>query len=488
MALQNEMNNLFPDKDSITKTVSYTTNEEGNNATDILRLTALDIPLGAESEIHTERLQEEFTQYLASGGLAGEAGQDGRTAEGNVDAGVNTAAGAMAGAHVAIAAASNIGLAAGMGKIGMGLISGKTPTPNVAPLSVQFAAIQNFFETEAEANAVLGGMQAAVSAGRGPTGPTAFGVPVTSSNPRGKQAAIEDQEAQDALDAAIDAMNNEDPAVDVTGHEDTTPGMAPTDAQISTAISEAQTQSTVEGLVDATEGPTATTSPGEQAAVDNTSTTSDVGGLGSIGVSSTTGGHTSPGEVSGDSDSGGSSSGDDGGDSGEADGIGIAKGGQIKGYQEGDLVEGQADTTMDTAGLGPMGLVDDMEGEQVTGVADDLEMQLTEGSYVLNAHTVELVGVRDLNEMVKDAISIAVESDIPLPKEVNATDKVPIKISNGEFVIPAVLVPIIGVENLEKMNKRGLEYRDSQKIKEEAPVKDAPETTESLADQILPTV
>ena len=140
-----------------------------------------------------------------------------------------------------------------------------------------------------------------------------------------------------------------------------------------------------------------------------------------------------------------------------------SSGGQIKGYQEGAMVEEQADTTMDTAGLGPMGLVDDMDGDQVTGVADDLNMETEEGAYVLNADAVELIGLKDLNKLVKDAIEIAVESDIPLPKAVDPTKKVPIKISNGEFVIPAILVPIIGLENLEKMNKRGLMYREKNR-------------------------
>ena len=125
-------------------------------------------------------------------------------------------------------------------------------------------------------------------------------------------------------------------------------------------------------------------------------------------------------------------------------------------------MEEQADTQLDMAGLGPLGLVDDIEGETITGVADDLEMELPEGSYVLNAHTVELVGVKDLNTMIKDAITIAVESGYKLPKEVDPTKKVPIQISNGEFVVPAILVPIIGLENLEKMNRRGLEYREQQ--------------------------
>jgi hypothetical protein len=115
---------------------------------------------------------------------------------------------------------------------------------------------------------------------------------------------------------------------------------------------------------------------------------------------------------------------------------------------------------MDTAGMGPMGLVDDMRGDDTTGVEDDLNMDTEEGAYVLNADSVELIGLRDLNDMVKEAIVVAIGSDIPLPKKIDPTKKVPIKISNGEFVIPAILVPIIGLENLEKMNKRGLAYRE----------------------------
>ena len=173
---------------------------------------------------------------------------------------------------------------------------------------------------------------------------------------------------------------------------------------------------------------------------------------------------------SGQGDDTGPDTGDTGDTDGDVDG-GAASGGQIKGYQEGAMVEEQADTTMDTAGLGPMGLVDDMDGDQVTGVEDDLDMETEEGAYVLNADAVELVGLKDLNQLVKDAIDIAIESDIPLPKVVDPTKKVPIKISNGEFVIPAILVPIIGLENLEKMNKRGLEYRE--KNREEAPPQEA---------------
>ena len=143
--------------------------------------------------------------------------------------------------------------------------------------------------------------------------------------------------------------------------------------------------------------------------------------------------------------------------------IGHANGEQVAPQQQAPqeaIDPSTADTTMDTAGMGPMGLVDDMRGDDTTGVEDDLNMDTEEGAYVLNADSVELIGLRDLNDMVKEAIAVAIGSDIPLPKKIDPTKKVPIKISNGEFVIPAILVPIIGLENLEKMNKRGLAYRE----------------------------
>lgn len=151
----------------------------------------------------------------------------------------------------------------------------------------------------------------------------------------------------------------------------------------------------------------------------------------------------------------------------------------------------ETDTQLDMAGLGPLGLVDDMDGERQTGVADDLPMELPEGSYVLNAHAVELIGVKDLNQIIKDAITIAVEAGYDLPKKVDPTKKVPIQISNGEFVIPEILVPIIGLENLEKMNRRGLEYRKQQEAEagekqQAANVQEAPvdAETQDLMDQI----
>ena len=197
-----------------------------------------------------------------------------------------------------------------------------------------------------------------------------------------------------------------------------------------------------------------------------------------------------------DTDAGSGSSGSSGssssGDSGIGDGVGdpsegIAKdGGQIKGYQEGDLVEDdQADTQLDSLGLGPLGVINDPDG--TTGVADDLDMDLPVGSYVLNEEAVKLTGVVSVNKMIKEAIDLAIEDGVDLPAEIKTAEKIPIRISQGEGAIPNPLVDYIGLKKLENMNNRGLKVR-KQREAEEAPVEmaAAPSPQEDLLAQIQP--
>ena len=161
-------------------------------------------------------------------------------------------------------------------------------------------------------------------------------------------------------------------------------------------------------------------------------------------------------------------------------------GGQIKGYRQGDLVEtDQADTQLDGLGLGPLGVINDPDG--TTGVADDLDMDLPVGSYVLNEEAVKLTGVVSVNKMIKEAIDLAIEDGVDLPKEIKASEKIPIRISQGEGAIPNPLVDYIGLKKLENMNNRGLKVR-KQRESEEAPVEmaAAPSPQEDLLAQIQP--
>jgi len=235
------------------------------------------------------------------------------------------------------------------------------------------------------------------------------------------------------------------------------------------------------------EGPTA---PGQATAAEQAQSVADAAAELGIGDSDAAGAASA---AAADAATGGA--GAAGGTSGQGEaegGVGsvgagiLAKGGQIKGYQEGSLVEDdQADTQLDILGLGPIGIVDDPDG--TTGVADDLEMELPVNSYVLNAESVELAGVVSINKMIKEAIDLAMEDNVDLPSEIKTAEKIPIKISRGEAVIPGILVKYIGLEKLEKMNNRGLKARE-QRENEEAPVEmaAAPSAQEDLLAQIQP--
>jgi hypothetical protein len=131
-----------------------------------------------------------------------------------------------------------------------------------------------------------------------------------------------------------------------------------------------------------------------------------------------------------------------------------------------------ADTNMEVSNT-PMGIVSDRDGAPGpfsggTGVEDDLEMEVPSGSYVLNAESVQLIGVSDINKVIRDAYTIAVKLNKPMPEDYDPQNKVPIRISNGEAVIPKALVDIIGLDKLEKWNAKGLELR---KQKEEMQAK-----------------
>ena len=180
------------------------------------------------------------------------------------------------------------------------------------------------------------------------------------------------------------------------------------------------------------------------------------------------GGTGSSGSLSGGFD--GPDSSDDGvgteGFGGEMDAAGLNTGGRIgaliQHLQTGGDVE-NADTNMEVANV-PMGVVNDADGAPSpfsggTGVEDDLDMDVEAGSYVLNAEAVQLIGISDINAVIRDAYSIAAALGKPMPQDYDPQNKVPIRISNGEAVIPKALVDIIGLDKLEKWNQKGLQLR-----------------------------
>ena len=98
---------------------------------------------------------------------------------------------------------------------------------------------------------------------------------------------------------------------------------------------------------------------------------------------------------------------------------GLNKGGPVN-MQVGGEVD-NADTNMEVANV-PMGVVGDMDGAPApfnggTGVEDDLDMEVEAGSYILNAEAVQLIGVSDINKVIRDAYSIAAALGNQMPQD-----------------------------------------------------------------------
>ena len=99
-------------------------------------------------------------------------------------------------------------------------------------------------------------------------------------------------------------------------------------------------------------------------------------------------------------------------------------------------------------------------------VDDGVPTQLPEGTFVLNAASVEYHGTKHINDLIKKSIRNLVKKGVQITGEdLNPDDDVPVAISNGEYIIPPEVTRDIGIKKLEDMNERGLEYR--KKIEEQ---------------------
>jgi len=98
----------------------------------------------------------------------------------------------------------------------------------------------------------------------------------------------------------------------------------------------------------------------------------------------------------------------------------------------------------------------DVPGKSNTGIADDVPMDLPEGSFVINAAAVEFAGLTDIEQMIKKAE----EQEERLInqgtlKKSDQVSKTPVLLSNREVYIRPNIAKIIGIDKLEKINNRG---------------------------------
>ena len=142
---------------------------------------------------------------------------------------------------------------------------------------------------------------------------------------------------------------------------------------------------------------------------------------------------------------------------------------------EGGDVEGQM---AEVTGEGPNGFVGDAPENlpEAATVADDVPVDVPEGSFVINAAAVEFAGSADIQKMLVDAMQKADEQGIDISGSTNKIDKNKLAnliVSRGEVLVSPTLVKIIGLDRLEKINNRGKEETD-KRIAEHGQATDQP--------------
>lgn len=141
--------------------------------------------------------------------------------------------------------------------------------------------------------------------------------------------------------------------------------------------------------------------------------------------------------------------------------LGFAEGGQVPGAQ----MEGRQEAV-----TGPVGFVGGSP-EQMTDaetVADDIPVDVQEGTYVLNAAAVEYMGSADVKKMILDALQELKAQGVDKAQSIDKIEldtQVSLLVSKGEVLIPPQVAEVIGYDRLEKINKRGL--RETEKRVEE---------------------
>lgn len=106
----------------------------------------------------------------------------------------------------------------------------------------------------------------------------------------------------------------------------------------------------------------------------------------------------------------------------------------------------------------PSGFIDAPPSQVAEGqkVADNRDMEVKKGTYILNAAAVEFAGEQDIRKMIMDAQKEAVRRGLSTEDFERHSDLIDIAVSSGEVTIAPHLVKIIGEDRLEKINKRGL--------------------------------
>lgn len=111
---------------------------------------------------------------------------------------------------------------------------------------------------------------------------------------------------------------------------------------------------------------------------------------------------------------------------------------------------------------GPTGFVEQAPENlsEAATVADDVPIDVEEGTFVINAPAAEYAGTDYIKKIILDAMAEAERQGIDISTDgskITRENAVSLLVSKGEVLIPPVLAKIIGYGTLNKINNRGMQ-------------------------------
>ena len=160
----------------------------------------------------------------------------------------------------------------------------------------------------------------------------------------------------------------------------------------------------------------------------------------------------------------------------QGDTNGAKDGGEVRKYQNGTASVGSINPRISPSqgsSSPAMDFVNEPGAAPPSELADDVSLQAREGDVVFPPESVEVMGLLNMNDMMKAALGLALEVGAVVPADIDPNEKVPVKLTNGEVVVPKVVADALGKERVQEIINKGLKLRaqreEQAKAQQQAP-------------------
>ena len=157
---------------------------------------------------------------------------------------------------------------------------------------------------------------------------------------------------------------------------------------------------------------------------------------------------------------------------------GMKHGGRIRKYQDGTTDVGSLEPRIEPSrgvSLPGMDVINDPKAGPPSDLDDKVPAIAKEGDVVFPPESVEIMGLLNMNDMIKAALGLALEVGAVVPPDIDPNEKVPVRLTNGEVIIPKVVADAVGKERVEEIINKGLKLRAQREEQAQAQQQAAPQ-------------